>query len=145
MRYVWLALAFAGTLAVGLLVGFLLGAFGAGGEQGSVAPSPRTVTVERTVPAQTSSPTTTSSPAASKPPTTTPTRSVGSLENARAAFEKAVKGYGNPNLEVAEVMEFANNYYAEVKEEDTDNRHPPVRCAARSSARFAKTRVSCAR
>ena len=39
MRNVWLALAFVGTLAVGLLLELLLGAFGAGGEQGS-APSP---------------------------------------------------------------------------------------------------------
>jgi len=44
---------------------------------------------------------------------------VGSLDDARAAFEQAVEGYGNPNLEVAEVMEFANNYYAEVREKDT--------------------------
>jgi len=44
---------------------------------------------------------------------------VDSLDEARTAFEQAVKGYGNSNLEVAEVMEFANNYYAEVKEKDT--------------------------
>ena len=44
---------------------------------------------------------------------------MGSLDDARAAFEQAVEGYGNPNLEVAEVMEFANNYYAEVREKDT--------------------------
>jgi hypothetical protein len=110
MRNVWLAVAFVGTLAVGLLVGLLVGVVGGGGgEQGSASP-PRTVTVERTIPARTTSNPTT---------TTTPTKSVGSLADARGAFEQAVEGYGNPNLEVAEVMEFANNYYAEVKEEDT--------------------------
>jgi hypothetical protein len=118
MRYVWLVVAFVGILAVGLLVGVILGR-GGGGEQGSAASSPRTVTVEKTVPAQTSSPTTTSSPATGSAPATTPNGSGGSLENARTAFEQAVEGYGNPNLEVAEVMEFANNYYAEVKEKDT--------------------------
>jgi hypothetical protein len=30
-----------------------------------------------------------------------------------------LRSYGNPNLEVAEVMEFASNYYAEVRERDT--------------------------
>ena len=118
MRYVWLAVAFAGVLVVGLLVGIILGRSGSG-EQRSAAPSPRTVTVEKTVPAQTSGPTTTSSPAAGTTPTTTPKGSAASLDNARATFEQAVEGYGNPNLEVAEVMEFANNYYAEVKEKDT--------------------------
>jgi len=44
---------------------------------------------------------------------------VGSLEEARSAFERAVEGFGNPNLEVTEVMEFSNNYYAEVEEKDT--------------------------
>src|SRR5215212_3931363 len=117
MRYVWLVVAFVGILAMGLLVGIILGR-GGSGEQGA-SPSPRTVTVERTVPARTSGPTTTSSPAAGTTPTTTPTGSVGSLDDARAAFEQAVKGYGNPNLEVVEVMEFANNYYAEVKEKDS--------------------------
>jgi hypothetical protein len=108
MRNVWLALAFVRLLAVGLIAGLLLGAFGAGGEQGS-APSHRTVTVEKTVPARTKP----------NPTTTTPTHSVGSLADARSAFERAVKGFGNPNLEVGEVMEFSNNYYAEVKEKDT--------------------------
>jgi hypothetical protein len=107
MRYVWLALALVGTLAVGLLGGLLLGTFGAGGEQGS-APSPRTVTVEKSVPARQPNPT-----------TTTPTHNVGSLGDARSAFERAVEGYANSNLEVTEVMEFANNYYAEVEEKDT--------------------------
>jgi hypothetical protein len=119
MKYVWLAVAFVGTLVVGLLVGLLLRAFGAGGEQGSAAPSPRTVTVERTVPSRTASPTTTSSPGAGTTPATIPPGSVGSLDDARAAFEQAVEGYSNPNLEVAEVMEFANNYYAEVKVKNT--------------------------
>ena len=91
------------------------GAFGAGGEQGTAAPSPRTVTVERTVPtAERTVPAQTSSPRASAP-----AHNVGSLDDARGVFEEAVKGYGNPNLEVAEVMEFANNYYAEVREKDT--------------------------
>jgi len=44
---------------------------------------------------------------------------VGSLPEARDAIERAVQSYGNPNLEVTEVMEFANNYYAEVREKDT--------------------------
>jgi hypothetical protein len=108
MRYVWLAVAFVGTLAVGLLAGIILGGVGGGsGEQGA-APPPHTVTVERTVPART-----TPNPAADT------TNSVASIDDARAAFEQAVEGYGNPNLEVAEVMEFANNYYAEVKEKNT--------------------------
>src|SRR5215207_7931663 len=106
MRNVWLAVAFVGTLAVGLLVGLLVGVVGGGGgEQGSASP-PRTVTVERTIPARTTSNPTT---------TNTPTKSVASLADARSAFEQAVQGYGNPNLEVAEVMKFANNYYAEVR------------------------------
>ena len=108
MRIVWLALAFVGTLAVGLLLGLLLGAFGTGGEQGSTPP-PRTVTVEKTVPTRETP----------KPATTTPTHGVGSLDEARSAFERAVEGFGNPNLKVTEVMEFANNYYAEVEEKDT--------------------------
>ena len=108
MRIVWLALAFVGTLAVGLLLGLLLGAFGTGGEQGSTPP-PRTVTVEKTVPSRETP----------KPATTTPTHGVGSLDEARSAFQRAVEGFGNPNLKVTEVMEFANNYYAEVEEKDT--------------------------
>jgi hypothetical protein len=44
---------------------------------------------------------------------------VGNLGDARSAFERAVEGYGNSNLEVTEVMEFANNYYAEIEEKDT--------------------------
>jgi hypothetical protein len=116
MRYVWLVAAFVGMLLVGILVGIALG--GRGAEQGS-APSPRTVTVERTVQRQPNKPRTTPSPTAGTPPATTPTRKVGSLDEARAAFERAVKGFGNPNLEVGEVMEFSNNYYAEVEEQDT--------------------------
>jgi hypothetical protein len=48
-----------------------------------------------------------------------PQGDVGSLPEARDAFERAVQSYDNPDLEVAEVMEFANNYYAEVREKDT--------------------------
>jgi len=119
MRYVWLAVAFVGTLAVGLLVGITLGGDGGGsGEQGA-ASGPRTVTVEKTIPAQPSGPTTTSSPTAGTSPTTSPAQNVSSLADARGTFEEAVEGYGNPNLEVAEVMEFANNFYAEVREKDT--------------------------
>ena len=116
MRNVWVAVGFVGALAVGFLVGLLLGVFGSGGEQGTAAPPPRTVTVEKTVPAaEKTVPAQTSSPRASAP-----AQNVGSLDDARAAFEQAVEGYGNPNLEVAEVMEFANNYYyAEVREKDT--------------------------
>ncbi len=113
MRYLWLAAAFVVTLVVGLLVGITLGRGGETTEQGST-PAPRTVTVEKTVPAHT-----TPNPTTTIPPSTAPAQSVGSLDDARAAFERAVEGYGNPNLEVAEVMEFANNYYAEVKEKDT--------------------------
>jgi hypothetical protein len=43
---------------------------------------------------------------------------VGSLAVARVAFEQAVQSYGNPDLEVAEDMEFTNNHYAEVKEKN---------------------------
>jgi hypothetical protein len=42
-----------------------------------------------------------------------------SRDDARAAFERAVEGFGHSNLEVTEVMEFANNYYAEIEEKDT--------------------------
>jgi hypothetical protein len=105
MRYAWLAAAFAVTLVVGLLVGIILGG-GGSGEQGSAHP-PRTVTVEKTIPGR----------ATPNPRPTT--KGVGSLDEARAAFERAVKGFGNPDLEVTEVMEFANNYYAEVEEKDT--------------------------
>jgi hypothetical protein len=113
MRYVWLAAAFMVTLVVGLLVGITLESGGETTEQGS-APAPRTVTVEKTVPART-----TPNPTTTIAPSTAPAQNVGSLDDARAAFERAVDGYGNPNLEVAEVMEFANNYYAEVTEKDT--------------------------
>ena len=44
---------------------------------------------------------------------------VGSLPEAREAVERAIQSYGNPDLGVAEVMEFSNNYYAEVREKDT--------------------------
>jgi hypothetical protein len=67
------------------------------------------VTVERTIPAQESG-------AAIAPPAQ---KNVGSLADARDAVEKSLRGYANPNLEVTEVMEFANTYYAEVREKDT--------------------------
>jgi hypothetical protein len=108
MRIVWLAAAFVGTLAVGILLGLILGVVDRGGERGTAA-SPRTVTVERTIPAQESG-------AAIAPPAQ---KNVGSLADARDAVEKSLRGYGNPNLEVTEVMEFANTYYAEVREKDT--------------------------
>ena len=42
-----------------------------------------------------------------------------SLTEAREAFEQAVSNsYGDSNLEVVDVMEFANNFYAEVEEND---------------------------
>lgn len=44
----------------------------------------------------------------------------GDLSVAREAAERAVESYGNPDLQVTEVMEFANNYYAQVEERDTD-------------------------
>jgi hypothetical protein len=46
-------------------------------------------------------------------------KDAANLDDARTAFERAVEGFGNPNLEVGEVMEFSNNYYAEVEEKDT--------------------------
>lgn len=45
---------------------------------------------------------------------------VNSLSSARDALERAVQSYGNSDLRVGEVMEFANNYYAEIEERDTD-------------------------
>src|SRR5215207_1852499 len=43
-----------------------------------------------------------------------------SLSEARGTFEQAVSNsYGDSNLEVVDVMEFTNNYYAEVRESDT--------------------------
>ena len=47
------------------------------------------------------------------------TSAAGGLSGARKAAERAVESYGNPDLQVGEVMEFANNYYAQVKERDT--------------------------
>ena len=108
MRIVWLAAAFAGTLAVGILLGLILGIVDRGAERGTAA-SPRTVTVEKTIPAQESG-------AAIAPPAQ---KNVGSLAEARDAVEKSLRGYANPNLEVTEVMEFANTYYAEVRDKDT--------------------------
>src|SRR5215203_6100216 len=46
-------------------------------------------------------------------------KDAANLDDARTVFERAVAGFGNPNLEVGEVMEFSNNYYAEVEEKDT--------------------------
>ena len=43
-----------------------------------------------------------------------------SLTEARDTFEQAVSNsYGDSNLEVVDVMEFTNNYYAQVRESDT--------------------------
>src|SRR5215207_1742517 len=43
-----------------------------------------------------------------------------SLSEARGTFEQAVSSsFGASNLEVVDVMEFANNYYAQVREIDT--------------------------
>ena len=130
MRYLWLVAAFVGILLVGLLVGLALG--GRGGEQGGAAPSPRTVTVERTVPGRMT------------PNPKTTTKGVGSLDEARAAFERAVEGYGNPNLEVTEVMEFANNYYAEVEEKDTGIGAMEAPCLlSRQAAPLPRSRQRC--
>jgi len=49
----------------------------------------------------------------------TPSSVPSNLSEARAAFEQAVSNSGNSNLEVKDVMEFANNYYAQVRESDT--------------------------
>lgn len=44
----------------------------------------------------------------------------GSLSEARGTFEQAVSSsFGASNLEVVDVMEFTNNYYAQVRESDT--------------------------
>ena len=43
-----------------------------------------------------------------------------SLSEARGTFEPAVSNsYGDSNLEVVDVMEFTNNFYAQVRESDT--------------------------
>lgn len=44
---------------------------------------------------------------------------VATLSDARAAVERTLEGYNNPDLKATEVMKFANNYYAEVGEKDT--------------------------
>jgi hypothetical protein len=41
------------------------------------------------------------------------------LEQAIQAAESYIATYGNPDLELAEVMEFANNFYAQVRERNT--------------------------
>jgi hypothetical protein len=41
------------------------------------------------------------------------------LEQAVAAVEEYLAAYGNPDLVLAEVMEFTDNFYAEVEEEST--------------------------
>ena len=48
-----------------------------------------------------------------------PAPDVKSIAEAREAVEGSLRGYGHAGLEVAEVMEFANNYYAEIRERDT--------------------------
>jgi len=49
---------------------------------------------------------------------TVPTSTL-TLEDARQAVERYIIGLGLPNLEIAEVMEFENNFYAIVREPDT--------------------------
>lgn len=44
----------------------------------------------------------------------------GDLSAAREAAERAVDSYGNADLQVTEVMEFDNNYYAQVEERGND-------------------------
>lgn len=48
------------------------------------------------------------------------TTNIESLADAREVFEQAAASYGNADLEVGEVMEFSNNYYAEIGERGTD-------------------------
>ena len=49
---------------------------------------------------------------------TVPTSTL-TLEDARQAVEQYIAGLGFSNLEIAEVMEFENNFYAIVRETDT--------------------------
>jgi hypothetical protein len=49
---------------------------------------------------------------------TVPTSTL-TLEDARRAVEQYIAGLGFSNLEIAEVMEFENNFYAIVRETDT--------------------------
>ena len=60
------------------------------------------------------------SPVNNAPGAATPSGVPSILSEARTAFEQAVSNSGNSNLEVKDVMEFANNYYAQVRESDTD-------------------------
>ena len=59
------------------------------------------------------------SPVNNAPGAVAPSSVPSSLSEARDAFEQAVSNSGNSNLEVKDVMEFANNYYAQVRESDT--------------------------
>jgi hypothetical protein len=45
-----------------------------------------------------------------------------SIDEAAAQVEKYLEAWGNPDLKIAEVMEFSNNFYAEVEEVDTGTR-----------------------
>jgi hypothetical protein len=60
-----------------------------------------------------------SSPVNNAPGAVAPSGVPSSLSEARTAFEQAVSNSGNSNLEVKDLMEFANNYYAQVRESDT--------------------------
>lgn len=60
-----------------------------------------------------------SSPVSNAPGAAAPSGVPSSLSEARTAFEQAVSNSGNSNLEVKDVMEFANNYYTQVRESDT--------------------------
>jgi hypothetical protein len=44
-----------------------------------------------------------------------------STDEAVARVEKYLESWGNPDLKLVEVMEFSNNFYAEVEETDTGN------------------------
>lgn len=41
------------------------------------------------------------------------------LEDAQAIAEQYLSDYGNPDLEIAEIMQFSNNFYVEVRETST--------------------------
>jgi hypothetical protein len=101
----WVGLGMIGAAIVLTLIGALL--FGSGGNlSSSLSSAPDTVESSGTEGNAENS-----GAAASSVP--------ASLSEARNAFEQAVSNSGNSNLEVKDVMEFANNYYAQVSESDT--------------------------